>query len=418
MKIFNIALLGVVGGCIQRSATALPNLAEDSTVVYQEDASDGRLGRAARDFGAKIVSDGKALPDFKAKVVLDSKSDETLSESAGANLPSFLMGTDSGANQIVICAKEMNKITPRPSRNAIVHCYDKDPNGDDLMAEEKTGSDGCARLTYKNQSWDGLLGGRSPDIYCTVNKPGFMEATPPDLDHHDQNTLAKMKDVMLYRDRSADYGHDNGCGAAGFTDTIGANDLAALVLRFKDQCTMHDKCYWDCQIFLWKGNKAEAQAFCDSEMRAGMRSYCHKMKGHLPGFGEDLCLARAESIYQLLQSVGDKAYDKNDGVCPDKDDESMGNKYEDVDLDCYPDGNQCGYNGSSHDDLEKCNLCCNGEEVKDNGIVWDDHYCKCFPKENLCGTTLVGKSFNRCDQCCKPGKKIDDGWTYDDYYCL
>lgn len=247
---------------------------------------------------------------------------------SGAGLSAKCSGA--GAHKIKICAKEMILTTPRRAVGAHVQCWDKDPNGDDKMAHGDTGSDGCATLTYKEQSWDSL-GGRSPDILCVVTKNGFVQAAPPRLDHHNQYTLAKLEDVTLYRDRRADAGEDNGCGPL-WTERFGINDFMAWATRFRDQCTHHDMCYYDCQIFLASRNADEAQEFCDHEMYMGMKTFCHTNLGNVSVGRTASCLTRAEAIYRGLQAFGGHmAYDKSPENCPNKpngeEDESMGNNY-------------------------------------------------------------------------------------------
>lgn len=338
--------------------------------------------------------------------------------SAMAYLPSFLMSSSNGANTISICAKEMILITPRASDGAMVKCWDKDPNRDDPMAEGLTGSDGCATLTYKKVDWDGPLGGPSPDIYCTVEKLGFVSATPPGLDQHDQHTLAKLEDVILNRDRGADYGHDNGCGPH-FTEQFGVNGIASWLFEIGDQCTMHDKCYWDCQIFLAKGNADDAQEFCDYEMYENMLSYCNVNNNNWHSLTGAKCVSKAQYVYAALKVAGGSVYDKSNDICPNSTSGelalSMKNDY--THPACYLDGYGCGYDGSVSDDLLKCSVCCNKPYVVDGGTVWDDHYCKCFPEGNRCGTTDFRNRHDNCNQCCSGKKRIDDGWTYDDFYC-
>ncbi len=116
-----------------------------------------------------------------------------------------------GANTIKMCVKEMHLTTAEKSVGAMVECWDKDFNDDDRMCEGTTGQDGCVVMNYKEQAWDGWAGGRSPDIYCSVNKQGFVQSTPPDKHHHDQSKQAAFQ-TTLYRDRSFDYGKTNGCG--------------------------------------------------------------------------------------------------------------------------------------------------------------------------------------------------------------
>jgi len=328
-----------------------------------------------------------------------------------------MIKSDAGGNTIKICAMEMILVTKRVSENAFVKCYDKDPNHDDVMTEGFTGKDGCVTLKYPNKSWD-WIGGRKPDIYCTVNKLGFVQSCPPDKDHHPQSEPADFGTVTLYRDRTGDYGHDNGCGP-WWSEIFGINDLVAYGTGFKEQCTNHDKCYWDCKIFLAEGNAKAAQEFCDSEMYEGMKSNCHANTGDLPGFGELACLRVAKRIYQGLQVLGSKmAYDKSSKNCPMKDGKpapSMRNDYSHND--CYGDGYGCGYDGTTHDKKKKCNSCCAGPKwAIHKGKVWDDYYCKCFPKDLKCGSTLFGNRFNRCNQCCH-GSRSDRGWTYTDHFC-
>lgn len=339
-----------------------------------------------------------------------------LPESATAYLPSFLVGAGSGKNTIKICVKEMILITPRDSKKADIKCYDKDPNGDDLMAKGETGSDGCATMTYKTRSYY-APGEGNPDIYCTVDKSSFMLAGSNILNNHDTNTLAKL-DVTLYRDRTFDHGHDNGCGPS-WTQIIGLNYFSSWATRFGEQCTMHDKCYWDCQIYLAKGNSDDAQEFCDYEMYEGMVSFCNMNRGDLGlGWGRDACIAKADAIYKGLQAVGSiMAYDKTNKNCPQvdgKDAPSMSNDYSHPT--CKEDGFKCGYNGSTHDDKKECAYCCNKPEARDRGTFWDDHYCKCYPKDMKCGSTKPGGSFSNCHTCCNPGQRDDNGW-WNDYYC-
>ena len=109
------------------------------------------------------------------------------------------------------------------------------------------------------------------------------------------------------------------------------------------------------------------------------------------------------------------AYDKTNDNCPNENGEihpSMDNDYSHPN--CVLNGFQCGYDGSTRDDLDGCNECCNDPQAVDRGTVWNDHYCKCLPAEIKCGTTRWGSRFDNCDQCCNPGKTIKDGWTYDD----
>jgi len=330
------------------------------------------------------------------------------------------------ANTIKMCVQEMVLITKQPSVGATVECFDKDPGNDDFMKKGITGQNGCVTMSYRKQNWDGLLGGESPDIYCTANKISFVQAVPDDKDHHDQSKVADFGTVTLYRDRKPDSGTTNGCGPEM---TSYLNVFASLGLQFGDQCFQHDKCYWDCQIFLATKEKynlsddraaVKAQEFCDYEMYQGMKSSCYFNNGHLPGIGEDGCLARAKGVYKLLQGVGGTfAYDKNSSVCPNKGGEkapSMKNDYRH--LQCFKDGAFCGYDGSFGNDLKNCNFCCSKDKFAlDEGNERDDHYCKCLPKNLKCGST-AGINWNNCGRCCN-GSRKDAGrwWENDNHYC-
>ena len=144
-------------------------------------------------------------------LLLESMGDDTCANPV-------MVTSDVEANIIKICAEEIILVTTRPSENAAVECFDKDPNFDDIMAEGFTGKDGCVTMKYKHQSWDDL-GGRRPDIYCTVNKVGFVQACPASKDQHEQAKVADIGTMTFYRDRIGDYGHDNGCGPA-FTERL------------------------------------------------------------------------------------------------------------------------------------------------------------------------------------------------------
>ncbi len=337
----------------------------------------------------------------------------TFSQSSHSIVRSFGTARPSGPRQIEVCANEMILVTPRPAVGATVRCWDKDIGGDDFMAEGKTTDNGCAYLTYEGDSWDGFPG-RNPDIYCTVDQGGFVTAVPPDLDHHDPSKLAKFETVTLFRDRMNDHGNDNACGPE-LSEGAG-NDLAAWILRFKEQCTHHDKCYYDCQIFLaLGGDAAKAEEFCDNEMYMGMKSVCHATRGQMHGIGEDGCLVKARAVKSILRGF----YDKTTANCPFKDgkrDPSMENDYR-HEKKCHHNGSHCGYDGTITDDNANCNLCCEGPVAKHPGYVWDDHYCKCFPVGNFCGSTRLGNSFNGCDKCCSGKKHDDSGWFYTNSYC-
>ena len=326
-----------------------------------------------------------------------------------------------GANTIKICVNEMIKIRERASVGAIVECWDKDSNYHDPMASGRTGSDGCIELRYANQCWD-LPGGCSPDVYCTVNKPGFMEFAPGVLDDHDQSVGIDYGRIKLYRDRSADSGHDNGCGPE-WAEMFGLNAIATFITRFGEYCTMHDKCYWDCQIYLAHKNIGqgadEAQEFCDYEMLQGMETFCRVNRGNLPGFGEDGCLARAAAVYEGLQRLGGSSYDKTDAICPNRDGEpapSMKNDYSHEG--CYINGFKCGYDGTTGDDLEKCGYCCaNNQFSITRGYQWNDYYCRCLPKGTKCASTGIANRFEQCGECCSGSHWNDSGYTYTDRYC-
>ena len=343
------------------------------------------------------------------------------SMSANIRIDPTMVTSDSGANKIKICANEMILVTERPSKNAFVKCYDKDPNKDDIMVEGFTGNDGCATLTYKKQSWDGWygVGNPTPDIYCTVNKVGFVQACPPNKDHHKQSKLADFGTVTLYRDRTGDYGRDNGCGPE-FAEKWGINHLVTDVTGFGEQCANHDICYSDCQIFLAKKNAKDAQEFCDKEMYEGMKSNCNANAGSLLDIEQAACLRVALRIYQGLQALGGTmAYDKSPKNCPNKDgkpDPSMKNDYSHNK--CYVDGYGCGYYKTFFTDKEKCKSCCAGSNLATykSNPMYHNYYCKCFPRDLKCGSTFFMNKYNNCDKCCG-GYRKDDGWTYDDFYC-
>jgi len=332
-----------------------------------------------------------------------------------------------GANTIKMCVEEMILVTRQPSRGALIQCWDKDAGNDDKMCHGTTGPDGCVVMNYKKQSWDGIIGGRNPDIYCSANKKGFVQSVPSDKDHHDQKQQAVFNTV-LFKDRTFDYGHTNGCGPLS-SEKYGLNDFASLVLPFKEQCTHHDKCYWDCQILKgFENDPVKAQEFCDYEMFEGMKSTCYFRHGNLPGGGDDNCVVAAKAVYESLKLFGATAYTipetcPDDDLCtnaePNTDPKvakcSMKNDYSSAA--CSPNGHKCGYHGTTSSDTAACSYCCNTGIAKDEGYSWDDWYCKCTPKEVFCGTTKLGGSFNRCNECCSGQKRIDDGWTYDNYYC-
>jgi hypothetical protein len=323
------------------------------------------------------------------------------------------------ANTIKMCVKEMVLTTKQNSVGALVECWDKDVNEDDRMCEGTTGQNGCVVMNYKEQAWDGA-GGRSPDIYCSVNKQGFVQSTPPDKDHHDQSKQAAFQ-TTLYRDRSFDYGKTNGCGPEMLEGPI--NDITTFILQFGDQCFQHDRCYWDCQILnALGGDTAKAQEFCDSEMYEGMKSTCYFRHGDLPENedgenGENTCLDVARGIYHIGLQVGATAfgaYTLTPSTC--KNHESLSNNYDETN--CSPNGHKCGYDGTTSDDTAGCRHCCNSGIAKDEGDVWDDWYCVCLPRETFCASTLAGRTFNYCDRCCsRSPPRIDDGWVYDNSYC-
>ncbi len=337
--------------------------------------------------------------------------------------PWNLFTSSGGANTIKMCVKEYNLITIGPSKGAIVGCWDKDSNGDDKMTEGVTGADGCVTMKYKKQNWDGP-GLSKPDIYCSVNKRGFVQNVPADKDQWDQSKQAVF-DATLYRDRSDDYGHVNGCGAEVSEGLF--NDIVGGVSQFTKQCFHHDKCYWDCKILdAFDGDRRKAQLFCDDEMYAGLTSECYWRHGNLPsvpivdvpvvgpikGGGEEACLAGALSAWTILTKVGGSfAYTLDCEANPESREQ---NDYDGPH--CSPDGHKCGYDGTTSDTDYECNFCCNSPVAKDEGNVWDDLYCKCLPGGTFCSTTMVGRRFNYCKRCCK-GSRTDDGWTYDNSYC-
>jgi len=220
----------------------------------------------------------------------------------------------SGArNTIKMCVEEMHLVTPRVSVGAHVNCWDQDPNADDKMCSGTTGSDGCVVMGYKRQCWDGWPF-CSPDIFCSVEKPGFKRNVPPTKDNYDQKQQARFN-AVLYRDRAGDHGETNGCGPE-FSAQF--NFLSSYVIGFSDQCEMHDKCYWDCQIFLASRDARAAQKFCDDEMRANMDSHCYYEYGDIGGSGtRATCLTSARTIHAGLGALGAiMAYDKSAEICP------------------------------------------------------------------------------------------------------
>jgi hypothetical protein len=356
----------------------------------------------------------------------------TTPQSMMAFVSSSWNGRNLQANTIRMCVKEMILIEPLISRRALVECHDKDPNGDDFMVSGVTDDDGCVTMSYTKQDWDGSVGGEAPDIYCAVTKKGFVRAVPNDKDHHDQTKVADFGTVTLFRDRTHDKGATNGCGPEFSSIINPAASLYFRVLRFDDQCFHHDKCYWDCQIFLALQEEhdltsdqaaAAAQEFCDYEMYQGMRSYCFYNNGALPGLGEDECLSAAEGVYRLLQTVGSTfAYNKSDDICPiDNGQEapSMLNDYSHVET-CTANGKKCGHDGTFGDVDQDCNYCCAGVNkiAKDEGYATDDLYCECLPRDIMCGSTS-GINWNNCGRCCN-GSRKDAGqwWENDYYYCL
>lgn len=304
------------------------------------------------------------------------------------------------ANTIKICVEEMILITPRPSVGAHVQCWDKDPNGDDVMQSGETNSDGCLVMSYKNQGWDQVLGvgDSNPDIFCSVEKEHFVRAVPKPKDGHDQRKVADFGKVTLYRDRNSDWGKTNGCGPEK-TEFFG-NYVASFVTRFGDQCTQHDKCYWDCQIYkaYRKTNSQEeaarkAQEFCDNEMAAGMYSYCYYWDGDATFSGEASCVGLAKAIREGLGAVGSIfAYDKTDAICGPDAPSMKKNTYPLPS--CTSNGIRCGFDGTFKDDLEGCENCCGGKDdiAIHRGKVWNDHFCHCIRAGTECGKD--------CDKCC------------------
>ena len=314
--------------------------------------------------------------------------------------PWNLLSSSGGANTIKMCVEEYDLITLKKSKGALVSCKDKDPISPDHMAEGTTGDDGCVTMTYTNQSWDSA-GGRSPDIYCSVNKQGFVQSVPEDKDNHDQNKLAEFN-TILYRDRSSDYGHTNGCGPE-ITEAL--NAIPTMVLQFEDQCFHHDKCYWDCIILdAFNKDKIKAQEFCDAEMDASMYSQCYYRHGNLPG-GEVDCFAAAKLAKGALGLGGSVAYTLD---CKEYPQSYTQNDYSKPP--CSPDGHKCGYDGTTSDDLQECANCCNQPTYKDAGNVWDDYYCKCLPKDFNCGNE------EKCVACCN-GSVVDEGRFSTSYIC-
>jgi len=350
----------------------------------------------------------------------DAKTAATPGGKDRAVRPHFLplvTETTSQANTIQMCVQEMILVERRPSEGATVTCYDYDPfNEDDLMAEGFTDANGCVTLTYEDLSWDGGGLGGGPDILCVATKLGFETAAPPDKDGHDTSTLADFGEVTLYRDRRGDFGHFNGCGPKE-TDAI--NGIGNWLLRFDHTCHMHDKCYWDCQIFLgMNSDPFEGMKFCTDEMYEGMKSWCYMHRDRFSLVGEGSCLWWAETIYNGLIDSGADAYPRTAEKCPNENGElhpSMRNDYSHPD--CYLPGYHCGYNSNDADDLDRCSSCCVPDVVTNNEYPVNERYCECLGGGAKCGTTRFGRVHNVCDRCCMNETFIDDGWTYDDIYC-
>ena len=189
---------------------------------------------------------------------------------------------------------------------------------------------------------------------------------------------------------------------------------------FGEQCANHDICYSDCQIFLAKKNAKDAQEFCDKEMYEGMKSNCNANAGGLVDVEQDACLVVAKQIYNGLQALGGfMAYDKSPKNCPNKDgkpDPSMKNDYSHKE--CFGNGFACGFTRPFYADKEKCKNCCAGSNLatyKTNSFYQDD-YCKCFPRDVKCGSTMKFNAFNDCDKCCD-GHRKSSGVVYKIFYC-
>jgi len=387
----------------QGSARTKQQFEEDEAAIRYYKQDEENLRATGTDYDGRYEQDEEALRYYE-------QDKEKLARVSGR----------SGANTIKMCVQQWDLITKVPSEGAFVECWDKDPNGDDHMTKGTTGKDGCVVMSYAETRWDGLLGGESPDIYCSVNKQGYVVNVPGDLDHHDQSKQAVF-DALLHRDRSNDHpeGGANKCGPE-FTSPLGLNYLATKLLPFDDQCFHHDMCYWDCKLLAaFDYDQAKAKKFCDDEMHYGMKSTCYYRYGNLPGGGDSNCMGVANTVWGALRSAS-MFYTLDKGACLDKNSEaheSWNNDYDSAP--CTADGQKCGYDGTTHDEATECLYCCAGPNnfVRDEGYAWDDLYCGCLPNGHYCGTTLVGKSFNNCGDCCSGGKSVDDGWTYDNYYC-
>ena len=173
-----------------------------------------------------------------------------------------------GAGDIYVCVKEYHLVTPRPSVGANVWCEDIDSTTDnDFMGQGTTGSDGCVTISYnKDEWWDSILLGASPDILCTVSKGGYVNAIPPAKNSANVQETAVFN-AKLYRDRVklGDYGETNLCGPQDGKD--GYNLILTGINGFGDACNNHDKCYYDCQILAAVGDDYKKGArFCDDEM--------------------------------------------------------------------------------------------------------------------------------------------------------
>lgn len=235
------------------------------------------------------------------------------------------------ANIIKVCVKEMILVTEEISEGATVDCYDNDIDRDDEMGSGLTDSDGCTTINYAQKWWD--WNGSSPDIYCRVNKPNFVESVPPPINNVNQDNTVHFA-ATIYRDRVNldDFGVANLCSPE-YSERYG-DVFATAILGFDEQCNNHDKCYYDCQIFEALGEDAtEGQKFCDYEMYQGMKSFCYLNHDDFIVTTDDSCLTSAHLVYFGLQAMAGNYY--TNGITAGKysclvtsDNESKSNVYD------------------------------------------------------------------------------------------
>jgi len=199
-------------------------------------------------------------------------------------------------------------VTEEIAEGATVDCYDKDFKSDDEIGSGITDSYGCTTIQYDDKWWD--WDGSSPDIYCRVNKPNFVEAVPPPSYDVNQEYTVHFA-VTLHRDRvnSHDFGVANLC-TPEYSKRYG-KVFANAILGFDEQCINHDKCYYNCQIFeALDEDVTKGQSFCDNEMYEAMKSQCYLDHDYGSAIGgpDDSCLNSAHLVYYGLQAMAGNYY--------------------------------------------------------------------------------------------------------------